>query len=316
MNKIGIFALTSIALFALILAPVFAADGVDLTIRLYDQRIYFPGDPIQVRLTISNDSNRTFRFKLADQRLHNLDFDVRSMDNSSAEPSPYFTTRINGSERVSYRDVDLLPGEELSFIENISNYRSVGDGIFMVHARFYPELRGIMGQEMLISNTLTISVREGFRREDGSEIRMEEAMAEQMQLAALPPDEVVAYTIEARMHSRQLMFLQYLDVESLYTDQPQRAAEYARLSALERQNVLADYREDLWNTATPEGISLIPINYAIQQTNYTPSRGTVTVEQRYDQGEYVEIKRFTYELERRDGIWYIVRYQVINLGTE
>jgi hypothetical protein len=316
MNRIGIFCITGIALFLLILSPAVAADGVELSIRLYDQRIYFPDDPIQVRLTISNESDHTYRFRLADQRLHNLDFDVRGMDNSSAEPSGYFITRINDSQRVSYRDVDLLPGEELSFIEDIANYRSMDNGIFMVHARFYPELRGTMGQEMLTSNTLTISVREGFRRDESSEIRMEEAVMEQMEQAALPPDEVVAYMLEARMRSRQQQFLQYLDVERLYTDQPQRAEQYSRLSALRRQEVLEEYRDEIWNSATPEGISLIPLNYRIQQTSYTPSRGSVTVEQRYDQGEYVEIKRFNYELERRDGIWYIVRYQVINLGTE
>jgi hypothetical protein len=307
MNKIGIFALTSIALFALILAPVFAADGVDLTIRLYDQRIYFPGDPIQVRLTISNDSNRTFRFKLADQRLHNLDFDVRSMDNSSAEPSPYFTTRINGSERVSYRDVDLLPGEELSFIENISNYRSVGDGIFMVHARFYPELRGIMGQEMLISNTLTISVREGFRREDGSEIRMEEAMAEQMQLAALPPDEVVAYTIEARMHSRQLMF----------PSVPGRGEPVHRSAAAGRR-VCPAFQP--LSARTSRRLPGRPLEYRDPRRDQPDShqlpqssrRTTLRAAERLPwnnamtRAKYVEIKRFTYELERRDGIWYIV----------
>lgn len=297
-------------------AALEAADGVELNIRLYNQQMYFPGDPIELRLTISNNSSETFRFKLADERLFNLDFDIRGMNDGTVQPSEHFITEINSTQRVSYREVDLLPGEELSFIEDVGDYQSMGDGIFMMHARFFPELRGVEHQDILISNTLTVSVREGFRRDDASEMRVEQARAEAMQMAALPPDEVVAYALEARMHSREEQFFQYLDLESLYTDQPRREAEYSRLSAQRRQETLEQYRELLWSRSTQEGISLVPIDYRIQQTNYSPSRGSVTVEQRYDLGQYVEIKRFTYELERRDGIWYIVRYQVINLGTE
>ena len=238
------------------------------------------------------------------------------MDSMEAEPSPRFITAETTVQRVYYRAVELRPGEEFSFIEDLSMYRILESGIYMVHARFFPELRGMSGQQVLVSNSLTVSVREGFRREEAGQIRIEEAVSAEMQRAALPPDEVVAYTLEARMHSEVEKFLQYLDVERLYTDQQQRREQYARLSAFRRQEVLNEYRQELLNSETGEGISLIPSDYRILQTNYSPNEGTVTVEQRYDLGSYVEVKRFTYELERRDGIWYIVRYLVVNLGTE
>ncbi len=318
MKKTKIIAMTCLLACLISAGQLFAQShqGIDLRVRLYDQRIYFPNDPVLIRLTISNDSPDTYRFKLADRRLHNVDFDVRGMDNSSAAPSQQFITMINDSQRVSYREVDLLPGEELSFVEDLSSYRNLQDGIYVIHARFFPELKDIADQHVLMSNSLTLSVRQGFDRENASEIRVQDAVMDQMQQAALPPDEVVAYMLDARMRSARERFLQYLDVERLYTDHPQRQAEYARLSAVRRRDVLEAYRDELWNSRTPEGISLIPINYQIQRTSYSPNLGTVTVEQRYDQGEFTEIKRFTYELERRDGIWYIVRYQVINLGTE
>ncbi len=293
-----------------------AANGVDLTIRLYNQKIYFPGDSIQVRLTITNNGPEVYRFNLADQKFHNLDFDVRGMNNINAGYSNYIINARTQQQHVYYRNVDIRPGEEFSFIEDLSRYRRLDDGIYMFQARFFPQLMGVEGQMVLASNNLTLSVREGFRRQDASEIRIAKAMEEEMEIAALAPDEVVSYTIEARMHSRRSEFLQYLDVENLYVARQQRADRYARLSAIQRQEELDGYKDVLWNEETPEGMSLIPDSYEIQRTNYGPNTGSVTVLQKYDLGEYLEIKRFTYELERRDEIWYIVGYLVTNLGTE
>lgn len=289
---------------------------VNLTAQLYNQQIYFPGDSIFVRLTIQNNSPNVYNFKMSDERLYNLDFDVRDLANMSAAPSDYFITLESTAQKVFYRSVEILPGEEFSFIEDITQYRIIDDGIYMMHARFYPQLRDLGGQDILMSNTLTVSVREGFRRADTTEIRIAEAVRGEQQLAALSPDAVVAYTLDARMRSEFNKFFQYLDIERLYTAQQQRREQYDRLSALRRQEVLMEYEQELLSSETTEGISLIPSDYRVLQTTYNPSIGTVTVEQRYDLGSYTEIKRFTYELEKRDGIWYIVRYQVVNLGTE
>ena len=321
MNQSLVKKTTVIPLFVVLCSLVFLPDvaaqnEVELSLRLHNQQIYFPGDSISVRLTIQNNSPNVYRFKFSDERLYNLDFDVRSMDNIEAEPSPQFITLESISQRVFYRGVELMPGEEFSFTEDISQYRILESGIYMMQARFFPELRGLATQRVLNSNSLTVFVREGFRREEQSQIRIEEAVSAEMRRVALPPDEVVVYTIEARMHSETEKFLQYLDIERLYTSSQQRREQYSRLSAFGRQEVLTEYEQELLNDETSGGISLIPSDYRILQTSYSPSRGTVTVEQRYDLGSYVEIKRFTYELERRDGIWYIVRYQVVNLGTE
>ena len=307
-----------VVLSVLFLHPVVAQFEVNVSLRLHNQQIYFPGDSIPVRLTIQNNSPNVYRFKFADERLHNLNFDVRSMDNTQAKPSPIFITRESTAQKIFYRSIDLLPGEEFSFIEDISQYRLLQSGIYMVHARFFPELRGPNGQAVITSNSLTISLREGFRKDEASQLamRIENATIAELQRTALPPDEVVAYTIEARMRSENEKFLQYLDIEQLYIAQQQRREQYNRLSAFRRQEVLNDYQQEFLNSETSEGISLIPSDYRILQTTYSPTKGTVRVEQRYDLGNYTEIKRFTYELEKRDDIWYIVRYQVVNLGTE
>jgi hypothetical protein len=63
-------------------------------------------------------------------------------------------------------------------------------------------------------------------------------------------------------------------------------------------------------------ISTIPRSFSIERTVYGPEEGTVTVLAYFQAGNYTERKRYTYYLRRRDDIWNIVDYVVVNLGTE
>ena len=83
-----------------------------------------------------------------------------------------------------------------------------------------------------------------------------------------------------------------------------------------RRRMKARYRSDLQNAVIDGDISLIPMDFIIERTVYTAQTGTVTVMQFFRVGNFVERKRFTWYLERRDGTWAIVDYSVVNLGTE
>jgi hypothetical protein len=49
---------------------------------------------------------------------------------------------------------------------------------------------------------------------------------------------------------------------------------------------------------------------------YNNLEGTVTVLEKFRVGNYTERKRYTYYLRRKDDIWTVVDYSVVNLGTE
>ena len=65
-----------------------------------------------------------------------------------------------------------------------------------------------------------------------------------------------------------------------------------------------------------EDILVIPQEFEILNTQYTPSQGTVTVIEKFAYPDYTEVKEYTYYLERRENIWLIVNYEVMNIGTE
>ena len=65
-----------------------------------------------------------------------------------------------------------------------------------------------------------------------------------------------------------------------------------------------------------ETILLIPDEYTIIKTDYTPEKGKVIAILKFQYPGYKEIKEYTYYLHRKDRIWYVYNYEVRNLGTE
>ncbi|GHV85469.1 hypothetical protein AGMMS50230_10770 [Spirochaetia bacterium] len=122
-----------------------AAADVDLSIRFYDKKVYHisgtSGDPIYVQVTVSNRGPAAFRFKLADERIFSIDFDIRNLANQSLEPADYIIRKRSESRNVYFREVAVEPGESFSFVEDIRNYAALRDaGSFVVQARIFPEL--------------------------------------------------------------------------------------------------------------------------------------------------------------------------------
>ena len=121
--------------------PGFSA-GVDLTIRFYDKKVYFTdGDPIYIQVTLNNNSPSVYRFRMADDHVFSLDFDVRTMKNRPVEAAEVLLRRRGSSSQVFFRDISIESGESFSFIENLRDYAALNaTGVYVVQARLYPEL--------------------------------------------------------------------------------------------------------------------------------------------------------------------------------
>jgi hypothetical protein len=79
-----------------------------------------------------------------------------------------------------------------------------------------------------------------------------------------------------------------------------------------------EYREELRRQSVDEDSALVvvPDSFQIRETRYTPESGQVTARLFFNFDTYRERREYTYELQRRDGFWEIVGYQVSNLPNE
>ncbi len=290
--------------------------GVHYSISFYNQQIYFPGDPIQIRMSIKNDSPSVYTFRIADNRIFNVEFEVVDLRNVAQVHSEHFTTTRNSVQRVYFREISLNPGEEFSFIETLNHYKILDEGVFVIRSHFYPELVGSASMPRFTSNRLTLSIRPGYRLHERVVLATEERVQTILQAQPIPPDEVVAKLIEARMQSNRQRFFLHLDVTSLYRMDPRRDSQFRRISEQDQFAVLQEFQDVLWDPSIQDSISRIPMSYQILRTSYDATTAQVEAIQRYQMNSFVEVKRFSYRLNRRDGVWYVVSYTVTNMGTE
>ncbi|GHT78693.1 hypothetical protein FACS1894130_05740 [Spirochaetia bacterium] len=293
---------------------------VEVSIRHYDKRIYFVAeDPIFVQVTITNRGTGPYRFRLADEREFSVVFDVRTVSNRVLEKAASLERKWTTNQQVFFREITIESGESFSFVEDIRDYAALTQsGAFVVQARVYPGLYRTMGiQEIppLESNRLTLNIRpSSLPGPDGIPLEMDAVTNAILVRERISPDEVIRYTLAARQKGQWEKFFLYLDLESMITRDGARSRQWLAASEEGRQQMLARYRSELQGGNGE--LATIPREFEIQRTTYTAGEGTVIVLEKFQVGDYTERKRYTYTLRYRDGIWTIVDYLVINLGTE
>ncbi|MFW5806470.1 MAG: hypothetical protein ACOCWU_02265 [Spirochaetota bacterium] len=306
------------------------AEEADLSIRYFDKSIYTTGDDIFIRMTVRNESADTYRFRLADNRMFNVEFDVRTLSNTRVSASDQFNRELASNQRVFYREVGLAPGEEYAFTENLTDYVDLSEaGMYVVRARFFPELRS--GTEAsnedppdaLSSGRLMLSVRPpsdeeraDAERADISREELRREAVDELSRESMPPDEVVEYTIKARQQGQWNRFLLYLDTESLLRSSPERERRFQRLSEAERMEEIEAFEEELTQETVEDTINVVPDEYEIVETSYTEDEGSVVALLRFRYDDFTEIKEYTYFLRRDGDYWQIYDYNVTNVGTE
>jgi hypothetical protein len=118
-------------------AGIHAAESVDIQIRYFDKKIYYvERDPILIQLTISNRGSSTYRFKLAEERIFSVDFDIKTMTNRTVDPTETLIRRRTQSSQVFFREVSMEPGESFSFVEDLRDYGLLNQsGSFIIQAK-------------------------------------------------------------------------------------------------------------------------------------------------------------------------------------
>lgn len=310
-------------LFIVFVLPVLAgAADVELSIRFYDKKVYYvPGadaGPVYVLATVYNNSSQPYRFKLAEERVFSVDFDVRTLSKQSLVPADYLLRKRSESRNVYFREITIEPRESFSFIEDIRNYADLGQpGSFVVQARLFPELLRTANERPLESNLLNLNLRPPLLPgPEGIPFEMDAETNAVLARQRLPPDEVVRYTLDARIKAQWEKFFLYMDVPAIISRDASRQRAFINESEEGRQRMIARYREDLKAETIDGDIAAIPSDYRIDNTTYNNNTGTVVVTEWFTTGRITERRRYTYYLRRIDDIWLIQDYVTVKLGVE
>jgi hypothetical protein len=316
--------LTMVAVLGLLGACFVFADGegADMSIRFYDKQLYhLSSEPILVQVTVSNKGPLPYRFRLADDRAFSVDFEVKTLQNRTVSQAGALLRKRTGSRQVYFRDIAVEAGESFSFIEDIQSYAAIeSPGAYIIQAKLYPETyRTALGdtEAALVSNRLQVTVRPpAIPGPDGVPVALDVETKANLVRERLPPDEVVAWTIGARQKSQWEKFFLYIDLEAMVSRDGSRQRQWRAESEEGQARMVARYKSELMESVADGDISMIPSDFTIERTAYNAENAEVTVIELFKQNNFTERRRYTYYLRRDNGVWSIVDYMVINLGTE
>ena len=291
-------------------------DIEQFSIRFFDQKVYFLGDPIQVEAVITNTGTDTLRFKVADNRVFNLDFDVRTTTNVGLDHAKEFTIARNSDQPVFFREMSLEPGDKYSVVVDLALYAMFSSpGQYVLQSAFYPDLFKGAGSSSLKSNRLVLNVKPAVVTAEEKALVQAETGA-MLARSILPPDEVVSWTIGARQKSQWERFFLYLDLESLMRKNPDKDRSFRNATETARRQMMDQFRQQLRQMTIQQDISVIPTSWQVLKTSYDSTDATVQVLEKFKYPDYTELKQYTYHLKKSDRYWIIYDYEIRNQGTE
>jgi len=286
------------------------------SIRFTEKKVYFLGDEILVEALIRNTGASTLRFKVAEEWVFNLDFDVRTPTNVALEHAREFTTRRTSDQPVFFREMSLEPGEQYAIVVDLAKFPAFSQpGVYVLQASFYPELFRTAGSASLSSNRLTLNLRPGPATQ-AMRAALDSETGVLLARQDLPPDRVVSWTITARQKSEWDKFFLSLDLEQLLRRSSEKDRAWRSSSEEARRAMVEQFKQDLRQSRIDGDINVIPYAFEIQKTAYGPDTGTVQALEKFRYPDYTELKSYTYHLQRQAGYWIIVDYEIKNLGTE
>jgi len=306
-------------LFILTTFHVYSAEynKINFSIRYFDKKIYYPGDSVQVKASLINNSPEEFSFNLSENKIFNIKLNVKTMNNQVLDPSENFIINSSRNSNTFYREIVLDPGEEFSFIVDLDDYTDISKpGMYVIDGMFTTDLNN-PGGFPLISNRLPLSVRPGSSEREFTE-HLDYETGEILKANPIPPDEAVQYMLEARQKSIWPRFFLYLDIKELMLNDSNIKRQFERSTEDEQQLLIKNFKEQMEGERlqSDQSIVIIPSDFEILHTSYSADRATVIAREEFLQIGYTAVKSFTYYLHRLDGIWKIYNYEVKNIGTK
>ncbi len=288
----------------------FADSELNVTISYFNQKGYTIYSDIDIQVRIRNSQITPVSFKLANSRVHNIELDVRNMANDKLLEQDNSIKEFISSQPIYYSDINLKPNEEFSFVIKINDFIYIDKaGDYKTQLYFYTNLRE---DELtyIKSNVLPLQITSLNPTEKPN-------ILEKIVAKTIPtfqyPNEVVEYIINARIHNNWDGFFHYLNLEKLYLNSGDNNTQFRLLSENERALKINEYQNWLRNGEKDKDLLLIPKNFTIINTTYTPYEAKVTVLKDFQDRAYEDQKQYVYYLEKENQTWKIYDYEITNI---
>jgi len=278
---------------------VFAIQAkTQFSIRYHDKKIYYPGEPIELRLTISNPENSALTFYISDDPRRSFAFDLRSLRDEPMPPASEFSTALQAGG--VYRVVHLGPEQDLSIIVTLNDWIDpLQPGQYRLTGFFYPQMRKIDG-EVVVSETtldLTIMPETEPRWEDELDLEMRMILIDKN----LDPWSVVSETLLKRRELKFNWAILYLDLDSLV----RLTSKFEVPETLEKSLLRGSWNDIL-------GFEHPTVDYELKSYLVSRNEAEVNVKALYRPYGEIFSKNLRFYLHKLKGFWQIRRIELLS----
>lgn len=284
-------------------------------IELANPQIYHQNDEIYINIKIINISKKEKVILISKEKRYSFDFELATMQNKKINHNDEYIISFHRVQPIFNSHITIAPDEGYIFEARLNDYFDMNiSGQFYLKCLYFPELKVNQYADVFIeSNQLSLNIRPGNATESMTEEKEEIEQEKRLFVTKRSPDEVVSYMLNARMNKEWEKYFLYLNMEQLILTNNNFKQRYLKADVERQKEIIREYKEYLKQDKVND-ISFLPIKYDILKTEYTQGRGKVDVLIYVKYEDLIEKKYYTYFLNKKDNIWYISSYEVLNFS--
>lgn len=288
-----------------------------VSVSFAEPKIYRVNDMIFIDIKLTNRSNNTRSALIANDKRYSFDFELVSLQNKEVAHCEEYSNFFNRVQPIFNSMIRLEKDEGFTYRVLLNDYFNINmTGQYYLRCVFHPNLKLTNGTENTVkSNYLTINIRpEAILDKNITEVRDVEK-EKKLMAEKKSPDEVVEYMLNSRMKGEWEKFFLYVDLDRMILTNSRFKERYLKADS-ERQVQLIEEYKNYMKQNTIDEISFLPVHFDIVKTEYSAGEAKVETIVKYKQYDFVEDKYYTYFLKKKDDIWFITSYTVLNIGVK
>ena len=291
---------------------VFAGLAPELQVELqFYKQAYRLNEPVNVLINVVNSSAQPVSFQVSPLIYETFFFDIRTPRNESVPLIDAFQVQMknNASSSGDFRDITLQPQESFSRVIDIAQWFDIKEsGYYIIRGIFHhnPDKQG----EALSSYDYKILVKPPLIVEKKLSEDEQQRITELENVKKLPPYDVIADLLDAKMKKDWVRFLAHIDSERLIASfQEYNSAYQAARSGKYRLEVLEDFQRYLtvhWQDRI--------LSYKIGASQIQDDKATVVCDVDYTTKTLMYSLRYTFNLYRNhQDQWLVYDYDVLKV---
>ncbi len=295
-------------------------NGLTFSVDYYERQRFTPSDNIRLEVTLFNEKSDIESFYLSDNKIFNLEFEVKNEYSSRLPSSQSYLNAFSNSRNTYYRQIDLYPNEKYSFSVNLNDFVNLTDpGVYVISTTFFTSLIAKSNAVSLSFNTEKLNAVQDlvltvFPNSNEASSDLLSTLEQQRNLllkqADFSPDQIIDYMLKAKQARDWDKYFLYQDTEALMLKNADLNRQYKLSSPQTQQLMLTQFKDSIRKEVASNGREYIPTNYVIAKTSYTNTEAQVIVNADFQIMDYSESRRYTYTLSKILGIWEIVDIDV------